>query len=58
MFYVAVAKRPLILNVDEKKPIIVALHGAGVEADSKFWVDSVPAQKFCWVNSFHCTWIL
>lgn len=44
------AKRPLVLNRDADKPIIVALHGAGVEADSEFWINSIPAQKFSWVT--------
>jgi hypothetical protein len=47
---VAMAKRPNVLNADENKPIIVALHGAGVEADSEFWTNSIPAQKSSWVS--------
>jgi hypothetical protein len=43
------AKRPLVLNTEENKPIIVALHGAGVEADSEFWTNSIPTQKSSWV---------
>lgn len=43
------AKRPHLLNSDVDKPIIVALHGAGVEADSSFWIDSIPRQKYCWI---------
>ncbi|KAI8094838.1 Alpha/Beta hydrolase protein [Gilbertella persicaria] len=45
----AMAKRPLALNADQNKPLIVALHGAGVEADSRFWTDSIPAQKSSWI---------
>lgn len=44
------AKRPSVLNADENKPIIVALHGAGVEADSEFWTNSIPSQKSLWVK--------
>jgi hypothetical protein len=50
--YSAVVKRPRILNRDANKPIIVALHGAGVEADSAFWITSIPAQKYAWVSPF------
>ncbi|CAO3653058.1 unnamed protein product [Mucor hiemalis] len=45
----AMAKRPRTLNRDHDKPIIVALHGAGVEADSEFWINSIPPQKSSWV---------
>lgn len=44
------ARRPSILSPDAGKPVIVALHGAGVEADSKFWIDSIPQQKSTWVR--------
>ncbi|KAK4520458.1 uncharacterized protein ATC70_007970 [Mucor velutinosus] len=45
----AMAKRPHVLNSNASKPILVALHGAGVETDSSFWINSIPAQKQCWV---------
>ncbi|KAI8642213.1 hypothetical protein BD408DRAFT_416979 [Parasitella parasitica] len=45
----AMAKRPHLLNSEANKPIIVALHGAGVEADSSFWIDSIPTQKHSWI---------
>ncbi|GAN06545.1 transmembrane protein [Mucor ambiguus] len=45
----AMAKRPHVLNSNTSKPILVALHGAGVEADSSFWINSIPAQKHCWI---------
>ncbi|KAI8992141.1 hypothetical protein BDF20DRAFT_832121 [Mycotypha africana] len=44
----AMAKRPNTLTTSTTKPVIVALHGAGVEADSEFWTDSVPTQKTSW----------
>jgi hypothetical protein len=47
--YIAMAKRPITLNRHADKPIIVALHGAGVEADADFWVNSIPAQPSSWV---------
>ncbi|KAL9541721.1 hypothetical protein MBANPS3_008961 [Mucor bainieri] len=49
LFQLAMAKRPHVLNSNASKPIIVALHGAGVETDSSFWIDSIPAQKHCWI---------
>ena len=33
-----------------KVPILVALHGAGVEADAEFWTDAYPKQEFSWVD--------
>ncbi|CAO0800828.1 unnamed protein product [Mucor circinelloides] len=45
----AMAKRPHVLNSDASKPILVALHGAGVETDSSFWINSIPTQKHCWI---------
>ncbi|KAH6585596.1 hypothetical protein BASA50_001204 [Batrachochytrium salamandrivorans] len=30
-------------------PVVVALHGVGVDADSPFWLDSVRRQDFAWV---------
>lgn len=44
------AKRPDILDSDLNKPIILALHGAGVEADSDFWTKSIPTQPSSWVK--------
>lgn len=49
------ARRPSILNPDADKPVIVALHGAGVEAGSKFWITSIPQQKYSWVRKKHTT---
>lgn len=45
------AKRPRTLNREHDKPIIVALHGAGVEADSEFWINSLPPQRSSWVRT-------
>ncbi|CEP12002.1 hypothetical protein [Parasitella parasitica] len=45
----AMAKRTHLLDSETNKPILVALHGAGVEADSSFWIDSIPMQKHCWI---------
>ncbi|KAG2207488.1 hypothetical protein INT47_004236 [Mucor saturninus] len=45
----AMAKRPDILTSNPKKPIIIALHGAGVEADSSFWTKSIPTQPSSWI---------
>lgn len=44
------AKRPDILNSYPNKPIIIALHGAGVEADSTFWTRSITRQQSSWLN--------
>lgn len=50
-YFKAMAKRPHTLNRDQNKPIIVALHGAGVEADSEFWINSLPPQRSSWVRT-------
>lgn len=49
MHFIAIAKRPDTLTKDIHKPIVVALHGAGVELDEPFWVESIPAQASSWV---------
>lgn len=37
-------------NKPNKSPILVALHGAGVEANAEFWTNAYPKQEFSWVN--------
>ncbi|KAF7725436.1 hypothetical protein EC973_009610 [Apophysomyces ossiformis] len=45
----AMAKRPRRLNSDRNKPIILALHGAGVEASEFFWTSSIKQQEYVWI---------
>ncbi|CAO3591357.1 unnamed protein product [Absidia cylindrospora] len=46
----AKAKRPRTLDADENKPIILALHGAGVDVmKDTFWTNSIDAQESVWV---------
>ncbi|CAJ0627678.1 261_t:CDS:2, partial [Entrophospora sp. SA101] len=41
---------PPISPVENAKcPILVALHGAGVEANTKFWLNAYPQQKNAWI---------
>jgi hypothetical protein len=51
------AKPPLNLtpNTLEPPPIIIALHGAGVNADNPVWHDTYKTQEFAWVK---CAMIL
>ncbi|KAJ1547299.1 hypothetical protein HK096_003514, partial [Nowakowskiella sp. JEL0078] len=52
----AMAKPPIdgcaTSNVD-KCPVILALHGSGVEAFSEFWVDSFNRQEQAWVRNVY-----
>ncbi|KAI8092831.1 uncharacterized protein BX664DRAFT_328258 [Halteromyces radiatus] len=46
----AKAKRPKVLDANENKPIILALHGAGVDVEhDTFWTDSIDAQDSVWI---------
>lgn len=36
-------------NEQHQQPVIVALHGAGVETDSPFWRTSLPRHSTCWI---------
>lgn len=46
------AKPPIKLtpSASEPPPIIVALHGAGVEAENPVWPASYKKQEFAWVS--------
>jgi hypothetical protein len=48
-FFLAMVMHPKKSNKPNKTPILVALHGAGVEADAEFWTDAYPKQEFSWV---------
>ncbi|KAI8334605.1 hypothetical protein BC941DRAFT_472538 [Chlamydoabsidia padenii] len=46
----AKAKRPKTLDTDENKPVILALHGAGVDiGKDSFWTSSIDAQESVWI---------
>ncbi|KAK5668312.1 hypothetical protein QVD99_005343 [Batrachochytrium dendrobatidis] len=48
----AMAKPPIKACVRSSKmgcPVVVALHGSGVDADSPFWLDAVRRQDYAWV---------
>ncbi|KAG0171994.1 hypothetical protein DFQ30_011370 [Apophysomyces sp. BC1015] len=45
----AMARRPKVLDSDVNKPIILAVHGAGVEANTEFWTDSIQQQHSVWI---------
>ncbi|KAL0084052.1 hypothetical protein F4703DRAFT_1858238 [Phycomyces blakesleeanus] len=45
----AMAKKPRILDTDPTKPILLALHGAGVQANSEFWTESIRTQQNSWI---------
>ncbi|ORZ23581.1 hypothetical protein BCR42DRAFT_405061 [Absidia repens] len=46
----AKAKRPRTLDANENKPIILALHGAGVDVmKDSFWTNSIDTQESVWV---------
>lgn len=48
--FLAMIMRPKKHNKPNKSPILVALHGAGVEANAEFWTNAYPKQEFSWVN--------
>ncbi|CAH1756508.1 258_t:CDS:10 [Entrophospora sp. SA101] len=45
----AMAMPPISPVENAKCPILVALHGAGVEANTKFWLNAYPQQKNAWI---------
>ncbi|KAI9027606.1 hypothetical protein CLU79DRAFT_832973 [Phycomyces nitens] len=45
----AMAKKPRVLDMDPTKPIVLALHGADVEANSEFWTESINTQENVWI---------
>ncbi|KAI8071088.1 hypothetical protein BC940DRAFT_295251 [Gongronella butleri] len=45
----AYAKRPRTLTTDTDKPILLALHGAGVDAGSNFWTAAIAQQEQSWI---------
>ncbi|KAI8367496.1 uncharacterized protein BYT42DRAFT_586475 [Radiomyces spectabilis] len=45
----AMAKKPQVLDANPDKPVILALHGSGLEASTRFWTDSLPVQKSSWI---------
>ncbi|ORX54950.1 alpha/beta-hydrolase [Hesseltinella vesiculosa] len=45
----AYTKRPRVLTTDTNKPILLALHGAGVDAGSSFWTNAIAQQEHAWV---------
>jgi hypothetical protein len=52
LFFSAMAKPPseLTSSTSNPPPIIIALHGAGVDADNPAWTDSYRKQEFAWVS--------
>ncbi|CAB4492540.1 hypothetical protein RhiirA1_538356 [Rhizophagus irregularis] len=45
----AMIMHPKKHNKPNKSPILVALHGAGVEANAEFWTNAYPKQEFSWI---------
>ncbi|KAL2913539.1 hypothetical protein HK105_206999 [Polyrhizophydium stewartii] len=41
--------KPCVRSAEVGCPVVVGLHGAGVNADSPFWVDSIRRQDYAWV---------
>ncbi|KAJ3322034.1 hypothetical protein HDV06_003635 [Boothiomyces sp. JEL0866] len=47
--FVRTPKYDCALFTNKKCPVVVALHGAGVEVSNQFWLDAVLRQDYAWV---------
>ncbi|KAJ3273129.1 hypothetical protein HDV01_004768 [Terramyces sp. JEL0728] len=47
--FVKTPKYDCTLFTNKKCPVVVALHGAGVEVSNQFWLDAVVQQDYAWV---------